>query len=64
MLKMDIEGSEWKVLERLEQKHFDVLMHIDIEMHWCISRDGQGWEKARAISILNSLTKLNKYFYV
>lgn len=58
LVKMDIEGSEWEVLNNMTDEDFDKILILDAEFHYCRPRE------VRALEIATALKKLKERFYI
>eukprot|EP00039_Didymoeca_costata_P014815 m.244414 g.244414 ORF g.244414 m.244414 type:complete len:258 (-) comp16104_c1_seq9:5045-5818(-) len=67
VVKMDIEGSEWEVLQRLTKSDHTKIIFMDLEIHWCKGlTDGEykNQPKERARVILRELIRLRQMYYI
>ncbi|MGM9558734.1 FkbM family methyltransferase [Anaerovibrio slackiae] len=53
ILKMDVEGAEWEVLENTQSEIWDKFSQITMEMHWILN-------EANYSKIVNALKNINK----
>ena len=58
LVKMDIEGSEWEVLNGMSDDDFDKILILDAEFHYCRPNG------VRALEIATALKKLKERFYI
>lgn len=67
VVKMDIEGSEWEVLQKMTALDHSRIVFFDLEIHWCkgkISEELHQKPRERARTIMQLLVKLKSYYYI
>jgi hypothetical protein len=64
VVKIDVEGSEWAVLESMADSDFATILQLDLELHWCMPRHGEQMGAPLKRKIERQLLRLHSKFYV
>ena len=64
IVKFDIEGSEWEVLETMSDAHLANILLFDLEIHFCIPKHGSKRSNDYMLRIQRQLLRLDRIFYV
>lgn len=64
IVKFDIEGSEWEVLETMTDAQLNTILMFDLEIHFCLPKHSSTRGLPYKLRIQRQLLRLDQYFYV